>query len=133
MKWDIDRALAELEPGSCPGTTIQRATLDINLLTNGDPAYLARYGGLKPTQEEIQRGWVRVWCLLIGFEHMPKAMFYDRTIRGAYLQARKAAKSQSLAKSTPWGRQDFHPPKRAKSSGRRAPRSRIGAPGSPPG
>ena len=109
-KWDIDRELARLEPDRCPGTTIQRATLDVKLLTN--PAYKSRYGNIEPTMDELDRGWVRTWCLAIGFEGSPKAFFYARSIRSAYLQARKAAKTDKLAEATPWGRQDFSPPSR---------------------
>lgn len=136
MKWDIDRELARLEPESCPGTTLQRATLDVKLLTNGDPAYLARYGGgrIKPTPKELEQGWVRAWSLALGFDGQAKAFFYDRTIRGVYLQARKAAKLNKLAEATPWGRQAFIPPKpKAKNRGSRAPRSRTGSPAIPPG
>jgi len=119
-KWDIDKELARLEPDSCPGTTIQRATLDVKLLTN--PAYKTRYGNIEPTLDELNRGWVRTWCLAIGFEHAPKAFFYARSIRSAYLQARKAAKSDKLAEATPWGRQDFSPPKRTANKKAKAKR-----------
>lgn len=133
-KWDIDRALREMEPESCKGTGVQRALLDVKLLS--DPVFKVRYGNgkIKATPEEIERGSLTVWCLSIGLSYAPKAMFYDRTIRGAYLQARKAIKLNKLAESTPWGRQDFSPPKRkAKKLDRRRARSRTAKPGTPPG
>jgi|SRR5271155_5210339 len=98
-KWDIDRSLRELEPEDAPGTTIQRVLLDVKLLTNGDPAYLRRYGNgrIKPTAKETARGAVCAWSIGIGVSGMRKAFFYDRTIRGVYLQARRAAKLDRIA------------------------------------
>lgn len=133
-KWDIDRELKRLEPESCPGTTVERALVDVKLITSPDTR--VRYGGgkIKLTPQEIERGHLTLWCLSIGLSYQPKAMFYDRTIRGAYLQARKAAKLGKLAAATPWGRQDFTPPKRkAKKLDRRRARSRTGSPATPPG
>ena len=131
-KWNIDRDLLPLEPESCPGTSIERAIVDVKLITNPDPNYRLRYGGGKivPTAKEIEQGHVRLWCLGIGYSYAAKAFFYDRTIRGAYLQARKAAKLSKLDAATPWGRQAFTPPKRkAKKRDRRDSRSRTGSPG----
>ena len=136
MKWDIDKALLALEPESCQGTALQRAVVDVKLLTTAPEAYRLRYGGgkIRPTAEELERGRVLLWCLSIGLSYAPKAMFYARTIRGAYLQAVRAVKESKLDSATPWGRQDFTPPKpRAKSRGSRAPRSRTGSPATPHG
>jgi hypothetical protein len=134
-KWNIDRALKSLEPESCPGTTVQRVLLDVKLLL--DSSYKVRYGSIVPTAAEIDRGHLWVWCLSLGFAYAPKACFYGRTIRSAYLKARKAAKDGQLATFTPWGRQDFDPPKRAAKkmdrNAKRAPRSRTATPPTQPG
>ena len=128
-KWNIDRELSLLEPDS-PGTTIQRATVDVKLLTNPDPSYRAQFGKHVLTDEEIQQGWVRMWCLSVGRDGCPKAFFYDRTIRKAFLRARKAAKEGLLEEVI--GRQ-VAPKRKAKSRDQRGARSRIESPGSPPG
>jgi hypothetical protein len=130
-KWDIDRELLRVEPESCPGTTIQRVMLDVKFLTNANAKTRAQFGGgrIKPTAEELERGWIRAWCLAVGAEHLPKAFFYDRTIRGAYLQARKALKKSARNDLTLEGRQDFTPsPKKAKKLDRRRSRLRTGSP-----
>lgn len=97
-KWDIDRALRELEPEEAPGTAIQRVLLDVKLITNGDAACVRRYGNgrIKPTAEEIASGSVCVWSIVIGGLGKRKAFFYDRTIRGGYLQARRAVKLERI-------------------------------------
>lgn len=116
MKWDIDKALLSMEPSSCSGTLLQRVTLDVKLLTSATQAYREQYGAdyIKPTAEELTSGFVKAWCLSIGFSNEPKASFYDRTIRGAYLQARRAISDGNLDAKTPWGRQAFQPPRKSR-------------------
>ncbi len=106
-RWDIDRELKPLEPGSCPGTTITRALVETKLLT--DPSTKGRYGNIVPTSAELERGHMHLWTVALGYSYEAKAFFYGRTIRGAFLQARRAAKLGALANFTPWGRQKFTP------------------------
>lgn len=126
-KWDIDRELPRMEPDSCPGTSIERIMVGVDLLKSTKTR--AVYGNVRPTPEELAHGHVKMWCLGLGYSYMARAFFYDRTIRGAYLQARKAMKAKNLAAHTPWGRQDFTPsPKKAKKLDRRRSRSRTAKP-----
>lgn len=86
MKWDIDKCLAELEKltGSrVPGTSFTRAIVTPGILQKE---------GLKLTKEEAQRDSFNVWCLALGGHWAPKNFFYGRSLREAYLQARKALK-----------------------------------------
>ncbi len=126
-KWDIDKSLKGMEPESCPGTTIQRVLLDVKLLTNPETKLL--YGKIVPTPAEVQQGCLNVWSVGIGFSYEPKAVFYGRTIREAFLQARRTVKLGKLDRHTPWGRQVFTPvlPK-AKRRDRRSSRSRTVSP-----
>ncbi len=101
--WNIDKAIAKLEPTSAPGTSITRVYMDV--------AVMEKYG-VKPTEEQIARGSGNVWCVALGYSYAAKAMFYGQTIRGAYLRAKKAVeagKPDELAKRTPWGVQDYKP------------------------
>jgi hypothetical protein len=127
-KWDIDKALASMEPSSAPGTTIQRALVDTKLVLSDNLQTRAQFGNgrIKLTPEEIQQGYVRLWSLAIGGVDQPKAFFHDRTIRGAYLQARKLVKQGKLAKAIPWGRQLFTLPaqKKAKPRDKRHPQAK---------
>lgn len=84
MKWDIDKALAGgFEPESCPGTGITRIYVDVGILKSD---------GIKVTPADIERGGANIWCLALGKSYERKAFFYGRTIRAAWLAARKALK-----------------------------------------
>jgi hypothetical protein len=88
MKWDIDKALRELE-GPCPGTTVSRVLMSVELLERN---------GIKLTPKEINgRESVLVWCLQLGVLLEPKVFIYSMTIRGAYLRARKVLKANKEA------------------------------------
>lgn len=81
MNWDIDKALALLENSSIPATGVARALL-------GDIPSIEREG-LVPTAEERLKGCAIVWCLALGRLNEPKLFVYGRSIRTAYLKARK--------------------------------------------
>jgi hypothetical protein len=121
MKWDIDKALEVLEPMTLKGTSIQRCLVGVELLgvKAGATPYQEPYRHIKPTSEEVARGHVTLWSLGVGYASMPKAFFYGRTIREAYLQAFRAMKTSTLAKHTPWGKQAFVPEKKVKTKGPR--------------
>ena len=90
MKWDIDKALKELESPVCPGTSITRVLMDIKLLEKN---------GIKVSPKEIDgRESVQVWCLGLGILLEPKVFVYSTTIRGAYLKARKVLKTSCEAR-----------------------------------
>lgn len=100
MKWDVDKAIAVFEPESCPGTAFTRAYLPLNTMVQHK---------IKPTPADIERGGANVWCLSIGISYAPKAFFYARTMREAFLRARRSINQKNLAKHTPWGVQPFEP------------------------
>jgi Asp-tRNA(Asn)/Glu-tRNA(Gln) amidotransferase A subunit family amidase len=100
VKWDPDKALAALEPSSCPGTGFTRLHLPVSFMTTV---------GLKPTAAEVERGGTNAWCLSIGYAYAPKAFFYGRTMRDTFLKARRAVKGKALRTFTPWGNQPFEP------------------------
>jgi hypothetical protein len=126
-KWDIDRNLKLLEPESAPGTIVQRCIVDVKLLVNTDTK--ARYGNIVPTSEEIERGHLLLWSLGIGYAGQPKSFFYARTIRKAFLQARKAAKASQLSEHTTWGWQAFTPSlSKAKKPSRQSSKSQTVSP-----
>jgi len=81
MKWDIDKALGQLEDllgGRAPGTGLNRVYVD--------PKYAYEHG-IKPRKEDL--GTLLLWCLSHGMAQEPKLFFYGRTIREMYLNARK--------------------------------------------
>jgi hypothetical protein len=122
-KWDIDRDLRGLEPETLAGTRIERAMVDVSWFSSEHGRLMYGGGKVSPTFEELQNGYVLLWCVSIGFACTAKASFYDRTIRRAYLQARKAAQLGRLDRATTWGRQSFVPPKKAKASVKSHPKS----------
>lgn len=65
--------------------------------------------GIKPTEAQLKAGCANIWCVAIGYSYAAKAFFYGQTIREAFLKARRAAKSNELAKHTPWDIQAFQP------------------------
>lgn len=84
MKWDIDKALKALELDYIvPGTSFNRVLLDVSLMEEK---------GLKPTAQEKGRECIRVWSMGIGRLLEAKEFFYARTIREAYLKARRFLK-----------------------------------------
>jgi len=89
MKWNVDKALFRLEvaiglgPGHSPGTMASRALTDVTIM---------KREGVKPTPEEVEKGYAMIWCLTVGQMLMPKRFFYGRTIREAYLRARRVLK-----------------------------------------
>jgi len=83
MKWDIDKALRNIEATDIPGTDIQRLLLDITLFETY---------GVKPTPEQVQRKGGYVWCLAIGKQLQRKLFFYGNEIHEAYLKARRQVK-----------------------------------------
>lgn len=107
MKWDIDKVLKDFEPESAPGTIITRTIMDVLLL---------RKHGIKPTEKEGDQGFAVVWSVGLGSMQSPKAFFYGRTIRGAFLRARQVAKMKGgFEAATPWGAQTFQPNLKPKS------------------
>lgn len=86
MKWDIDKALKALEGEGVPGTIFSRT-----LLYDADTI---RRANIKGSEEEVKHGVV-VWTLGIGRAQTPKFFVYGRTIRTAYLQARRIIKGMS--------------------------------------
>lgn len=87
MKWDIDKAVTQLEADGVPGTSVTRVLIS-------DPETLRRCTLFNVTKEEQQHG-VKAWCLGLGKAQHPKVFTYDRTIRGAYLKARKVIQKMS--------------------------------------
>lgn len=83
-KWDIDKALLAVEASLIPGTSISRVTL------SGVELMERELGKLR--DEERQKGYVAVWSLGLGRLHEPKRFIYGRTIREAYLRARRVLK-----------------------------------------
>ncbi len=84
MKWNPDKAFAQLEatlPTNAPGTELRRIVMETRVM----PEH-----GLKPKTADVAAGQGLVWCLAIGVMQMPKRFFYGRTIREAYLKARRA-------------------------------------------
>lgn len=79
MKWDIDKELTAYEPKSIPGTSISRVMLDY--------ALFAQYGLKLPKDQTRESGMI--WCLGLGQIHLRKKFFYGRTIREAFLKAKK--------------------------------------------
>jgi hypothetical protein len=104
-KWNIDKQLAKLEPGDTAGTLIQRVLADVAFMTAH---------GVKPTPEQLERGHGNIWCVGLGFMNEPKVTFYGQTIREAFLRARKAAKKDREAMSTPWGSPALKPKRKTK-------------------
>ncbi len=87
MKWDIDKALTLLEDSTIPATGVTRVML-------GDIASIEREG-LTPTPEERAKQCAIVWCLAFGRLNDPKLFVYGRSVRSAYLKARKIIKGLS--------------------------------------
>lgn len=87
MKWDIDKALKALEGEGFPGTVICRV-----LLSGGD--IIQRSNIPKPTEKELEFG-VKAWSLGLGRAQSPKFFVFGRSIRSAYLQARKIIKKMN--------------------------------------
>lgn len=84
MKWDIDKALKALElEYIVPGTSFSRVLLDVGLMERE---------GMKPTAKEKEDRSIRAWCFGIGRLLEAKEFFYGRTIREAYLKARRFLK-----------------------------------------
>jgi hypothetical protein len=134
MKWDIDRELARLEPERAKGTTIQRVLVDTKMIgPTAAKEHRSKYGHIKLAPEERARDCVVLWSVGLGYMHEAKAFFYGKTIREAFLQARKAVKAKKLAEHTPWGKQAFTPslqrPKKSRTGSRTGSPSRR--PGSP--
>ncbi len=100
MHWDVDKAIAPLEPLSAPGTSFTRVYTDVECM---------RQDGIKPTPADHERGGANIWCLSLGRSYQAKAFFFGRTMRACYLAARKAAKAGRLEEHTPWKRQVFKP------------------------
>ncbi len=61
VKWDIDRALRDMEPESCPGTTLKRIYIPIEAMPRD---------GVKIRPEDTKKGGANVWCLSLG--HSPQ-------------------------------------------------------------
>ena len=87
MKWDIDKALRALEDSQIPGTTVSRVFLY--------GTETMERAGLVPTAEELTKDSIFAWCLALGKIQERKLFVYGRTIRSAYLKARKIIKSLS--------------------------------------
>jgi hypothetical protein len=87
MKWDIDKALAQLENSTIPATSVSRVML-------GDIPSIEREG-LTPTAEERAKQCAIVWCVALGRLNEPKLLVYGRGIRTTYLKARKIVKGMT--------------------------------------
>lgn len=94
MKWDIDKALASMEPESCPGTSITRVYMDLTALRKYE---------IRLTKAMIANRGGNVWCIGLGRSYQAKAFFYGSTIRRAFLRAQRAFKEGHLSMHTPWG------------------------------
>jgi hypothetical protein len=94
VKWDIDKALVDMEPESCKGTRFERILMQCSLL---------KQNGMEPTAAEKRDGFSPVWCLSLGRAHEPKFFIYARTMRAVYLRARKLMKAGHFGSPTPWG------------------------------
>ena len=106
MKWDVDRALEQLEgllksPVSNvpPGTGVTRVYAE---------TAFAYQHGIKPRTGDDP--YILLWCLSVGYLMKPKEFFYGRTIREVYLKARKALLKKPVRK-----RASSLPQKRASS------------------
>jgi hypothetical protein len=86
-KWDIDKALRALEASMIPGTSIIRVTL-------GGAELMQRELG-ELTDEERQNDFANVWSLGLGRLNERHRFIYARTIREAYLRARRILKEMS--------------------------------------
>ena len=89
MKWDIDHSLREIEHEIIPGTQIVRCIVQVPWM---------EALRIPPTPDEITKGSAMLWSVAIGTLLAPKGFFYGRTIRKAYLCARKAMKNKVARK-----------------------------------
>jgi hypothetical protein len=96
MKWDIDKATRAFETSSAPGTGYFRVLTDLTVMVQA---------GINPTPEERQRGAGLCWCVMVGGMHQPKVFSYDRSIRTAYLKARRKIKAMSKQELVQFGLQ----------------------------
>lgn len=87
MKWDIDRALTALEDTGAAGTSISRVDI-----MGADE--MERLLGNVTDTERAKEG-ILVWCIALGALRGPKLFIYGRTIRAAYLRARKVIRRLS--------------------------------------
>lgn len=110
-KWDIDRALRDLE-GVCPGTTLARVLVGTDLL---------KEYGVKATKAQLAgRESIFLWSLGVGPLLGPKAFFHGLTIRAAYLKARKELKQNPELRKSLW----LASPKKAKPKDTKTARKR---------
>lgn len=82
MKWDVDKALGQLEDllgGRAPGTGLNRVYVDAKYV----------YDTKQVRYKNGDGQTVVVWCLSHGMAREAKQFFYGRTIRECYLNARK--------------------------------------------
>jgi hypothetical protein len=89
MKWDIDKALQQLEHPGTSGTVVERVLIRVD-----DDSTVKRLG-LK--FKKGLTGYQIVWVLGLGKLSQRKLFFHGRTIREAYLEARRGVKKMSAA------------------------------------
>jgi len=95
MKWDIDKALTALEDSQIPGTTISRVFLyGVEIMDRA---------GIVPTAEELAKDSIQAWCLALGRIQEHKLFIHGRTLRAAYLKARKVIKKLSSEELVHYG------------------------------
>jgi hypothetical protein len=86
MKWDIDKALAALT------TTGDQLGTSLTPVVHSDLATL-KGTGIPVSAQDREKGYVVLWCLSLGHVNGRKLFTYGRTIREAYLRARKVVRS----------------------------------------
>jgi hypothetical protein len=95
MKWDIDKALRQLEDPRASGTAIDRILVDAT-----NPQLLA---DLRLTTPKTSETAAVAWAVGIGKSAQRKLFFYGWTIREAYLKARREVKKMTLSAREGYG------------------------------
>jgi hypothetical protein len=93
-RWDIDKALTDLEDSETPGSSAARQFMDITLFEKHK---------IKPTRAQVESRGGFIWCLALGRYHDRKLFVYAARIREAYLRARRQIKSMSVAERASYG------------------------------
>ncbi len=93
-RWDIDKALSDLEDSDIPGSSIARVYMDITLFPQNQ---------IKPTKEQVDRRGGFVWCLTLGRYHDRKLFMYAGRIRECYLRARRKIKAMTPTERASYG------------------------------